>query len=141
MLKRLTVRLRASKHQEPHNHSTVLNENYNCCSNSRGFHKAPIIIAYKISTAIPDYYQNAVACRKCIERFAPHGNFTFDFFYKSISELETNQKYDKVEMFADITNDIPFAHVSKSCHGYGRCPRIFNWDDSTLKDERKILNI
>ena len=106
-----------------------------------GFHKAPIIIAYKISTAVPDYYQRALACRKCLQRFAPHGNFTFDFCYKTISDLKRIQKYDKVEMFADITNDIPFALVSASCSHHNVCSRIHNRDESTLIRERKILNI
>ncbi|CCI41950.1 unnamed protein product [Albugo candida] len=96
---------------------------------------------YKISVIVSKPYRKILACHKCIQRFIPHANFTFGF-RKLDSKRQTRAERDRLEMFAEITDDIPYEYVRLSCHDSPNTCVVF--PDRAINvpdDDKKLSNI
>lgn len=97
---------------------------------------------YKISVIVSNPYRKILACHKCIQRFISHANFTFGFRKLDDKRRTRAERDDGLEMFAEITDDIPYEYVRLSCHDYSNTCKVFR--DQAINvpdDDKKLSNI
>lgn len=84
---------------------------------------------------LPEYFPRLTTCHMCIQRFVPYANFTY-----IAHKLHVGKHPGIVEMYADITDDIPFAYVQQSCIStHHICSFPMNYPDNFVSEEDKNL--
>ncbi|KAL0583653.1 hypothetical protein ABG067_006466 [Albugo candida] len=91
--------------------------------------------AYRINMNVPEYFPRLTTCHMCIQRFVPYANFTY-----IAHKLHVGKHPGIVKMYADITDDIPFAYVQQSCIStHHICSFPMNYPDNFVSEEDKNL--
>ncbi|CCI43444.1 unnamed protein product [Albugo candida] len=96
---------------------------------------------YEVKITVSASYEKSLACRKCLQRFVPHANFTFGFFNQNSESLPYQQPVS-LEMFAEITDDIPYGYIGTNCHDVkNKCTLIKGQKFNVPVEDKKLYNI
>lgn len=86
------------------------------------------ICAYPVQVTILYDYRKFVNCRKCLERFIPHADFTYNLLPEDDSQASSSLN---LKMVADIADAIPIALITSTCQGSDLCLNIKEYDAPT----------
>lgn len=86
------------------------------------------ICAYPVQVTILYDNRKSANCRKCLERFIPHANFTYNLLPEDDSQASSSLN---LKMIADIADAIPIALITSTCQGSDLCLNIKEYDAPT----------
>lgn len=86
------------------------------------------ICAYPVQVTTLYDYRKFANCRKCLERFIPHADFTYNLLPEDDSQASSSLN---LKMIADIADAIPIALITSTCQGSDLCLNIKEYDAPT----------
>nr|CCA26793.1 AlNc14C415G11483 [Albugo laibachii Nc14] len=92
--------------------------------------------AYEIHMPVPYTVKRIGNCHKCIQRFVQHANFTYDLRDSKIPAASVS-----LEMFADVTDDIPFSFIQQSCIRPADACITITQNTYGSEEQRKLVHI